>query len=648
MVKKAVLFLITLTLTIALGGCGKGDAAEDVTFSATVLEISGSSALVSPLEDETEIRSSSDKISFSTSELEDIGAAPGDMVSITFNGEIRESYPAGITAKSWRIVEKAQTPPPEQTQDPGEANEQPSGQLYALFSEDRRDYKTDEGSLLLSFGYTDTQINIIGAQEASDAINTALSDIKRSFTGGGQQDAGINGMLSDADKEYEALSDNPDRMFYYYSLERAFTVGRLDGRIISLRAQDYIYKGGARGSSFGSGVVFDAVSGKRLGLADIGEDYRALVDFSSSYIAQLAGEDENADYWYDDYVTTLGAVVSDNNWYFDEKGLVFICDPGLIGPHFTGGLEFTVPYGELKGLLREKYMPAQKNFGISAGPDIAHIAYEGAVDTQSFNSLLDHADSGLAAEPRCIIWFDETVSDVRLEPVTYLGYADDFEPSGVLFAANSMSPDSALRWACVLPEGMPDTRLVYTLGSGVKVTRYVSYNGRTGEPTLTQYRSEIVTVELSVEGETISKEYRRYGTALFETVYDPEELWPSEDPESGLTRFYALSGAALELDIYPGVYTDYQSGAREERRHYEDSGFTCSEIVESVVGEGYTAARFSAYDDLSIRTVWVIKYEGSHSDEDVSCVVFAAKMPTEYADGWGPRFAVMLGRLMFR
>lgn len=73
-------------------------------FNATILELSDTTALVEPLENEDE-RLSSDKISFGLSGLDKIGANVGSVVEVTYNGGIMESYPAQIKAVSWRIAD---------------------------------------------------------------------------------------------------------------------------------------------------------------------------------------------------------------------------------------------------------------------------------------------------------------------------------------------------------------------------------------------------------------------------------------------------------------------------------------------------------------------------------------------------------------
>lgn len=74
----------------------------EYSFVATILEINGDSVLVEPVEGEDELRSS-DKIEFSASGLDNIGAEVGSVVQVTYTGEMMESYPAQINATGWII-----------------------------------------------------------------------------------------------------------------------------------------------------------------------------------------------------------------------------------------------------------------------------------------------------------------------------------------------------------------------------------------------------------------------------------------------------------------------------------------------------------------------------------------------------------------
>ena len=72
-------------------------------FIATVLELSGNTALVEPVEYEWE-RSSCDRISFDIAHLPDIGAEVGSVVQVTYRGGIRETYPATVDAVDWAVT----------------------------------------------------------------------------------------------------------------------------------------------------------------------------------------------------------------------------------------------------------------------------------------------------------------------------------------------------------------------------------------------------------------------------------------------------------------------------------------------------------------------------------------------------------------
>ena len=73
-------------------------------FIATVLELSGSSVLVQPVDGEEELQSS-DKISVNTASLGDIGAEVGSDVVIYYTGGIMETYPAQINAIKWTMAD---------------------------------------------------------------------------------------------------------------------------------------------------------------------------------------------------------------------------------------------------------------------------------------------------------------------------------------------------------------------------------------------------------------------------------------------------------------------------------------------------------------------------------------------------------------
>ena len=78
-------------------GGGQQSAGEPVTFTATVLEVREGSLLVEPVEGDAML-ATADRILVDTggADLPD-GVAEGAVVEITFDGMVRESYPAQIS-----------------------------------------------------------------------------------------------------------------------------------------------------------------------------------------------------------------------------------------------------------------------------------------------------------------------------------------------------------------------------------------------------------------------------------------------------------------------------------------------------------------------------------------------------------------------
>ena len=75
-----------------------GDAAAETTFHAAVLEVHDGWLLVEPLEGE-DILSSADRFMVSLAGVEEIpDLEAGEEIAVTFDGMIRESYPAQVTA----------------------------------------------------------------------------------------------------------------------------------------------------------------------------------------------------------------------------------------------------------------------------------------------------------------------------------------------------------------------------------------------------------------------------------------------------------------------------------------------------------------------------------------------------------------------
>ena len=110
--KKIAILALSVILVFGFVGCEKssqnnpsnGSDRALTVFQGEIVEKNAETVIVEVLEDD-ELRKCTDKISFGISELEKLDVKTGDKVEVTYSGEIMTTYPAIITAKSWRKIE---------------------------------------------------------------------------------------------------------------------------------------------------------------------------------------------------------------------------------------------------------------------------------------------------------------------------------------------------------------------------------------------------------------------------------------------------------------------------------------------------------------------------------------------------------------
>lgn len=104
--RYGVLPLLVVMVALFSGCAAEAAEQEGGSFRAVVLELLDDGVVVQPLEGEA-IRKSADRVAFRTDHLPPLNAEIGDEVLVRYDGEVRETYPAGVDAVSWEITEKA-------------------------------------------------------------------------------------------------------------------------------------------------------------------------------------------------------------------------------------------------------------------------------------------------------------------------------------------------------------------------------------------------------------------------------------------------------------------------------------------------------------------------------------------------------------
>ena len=96
-IRGIIAAVAAVSILLMLAGCACGRKNGQVSFSAIVVEVNGTQLIVCPDEGSAELRSA-DRISVSIKTVSEGEPefAVGDRVSITYSGEIMETYPAQL------------------------------------------------------------------------------------------------------------------------------------------------------------------------------------------------------------------------------------------------------------------------------------------------------------------------------------------------------------------------------------------------------------------------------------------------------------------------------------------------------------------------------------------------------------------------
>ncbi|HOO29295.1 MAG TPA: RsiV family protein, partial [Lachnospiraceae bacterium] len=134
-----------------------------------------------------------------------------------------------------------------------------------------------------------------------------------------------------------------------------YKTGRADSQVISFRQDVYEFTGGVHPNNAAAGYNFSTETGELLTLKDVVSDETAAKEFIADEILQQTKESIYSGMLFDDYEDEIADVFSDAVWYFSEDGFHVICNEYILGPHFTGILEFVIPYDQFT-LLNDEYL----------------------------------------------------------------------------------------------------------------------------------------------------------------------------------------------------------------------------------------------------------------------------------------------------
>lgn len=190
------------------------------------------------------------------------------------------------------------------------------------------------------------EITIEGNPSAAEKINSAIASELDTFWNFEQENAGY------AEEEYLMSVDDPDYSFAPYTADFSYETKRCDDKLLSIVFKQYDYSGGAHGNTWSYGITFDTVTGERLYLETISDDYTVFYQMLANNLNHQVTLPAYKDFVFSDFTSDVeDSLLKDSaSWYFDRSGMSFISNPYVLGSYAAGTFEFNIPYKELEGL----------------------------------------------------------------------------------------------------------------------------------------------------------------------------------------------------------------------------------------------------------------------------------------------------------
>ena len=321
------------------------------------------------------------------------------------------------------------------------------------------DTVADDGTVIFTQSYQRIQLILNGTDKA-DVIAADLESRTN------------NALLGSAEIEDYARSDyeNPE-MWDPYFVNVSYTPTRIDQAILSLFCNHSSYSGGNHPSLVTESVTYDLATGNALKLSDILAESISGADLCAMISTALTPMAEELYYDYEACLEDIFSVSLSNirNWYFSHSGLNFHFSPYEIAPYSSGTIIATIPYEQLKDILREDYFPTVQ-------PEATGSLYAETFlpdDTERFTFL---AEVELDADGTMVLIHpDATVTDVRIESGEWTSDGSRYIPDSTVFTADAVGLGNGILLTADLSSDSPALRLVYSSG-GQEVSAFIVYD----------------------------------------------------------------------------------------------------------------------------------------------------------------------------
>ncbi len=193
----------------------------------------------------------------------------------------------------------------------------------------------------------------------NDSIQQYLRLTLSGFTPSGQQiPPDIDSIARQFIMEYERFQQDFDSEAPPWTVETKGSVLFQSPRVLSLELDNFSFTGGAHPNRFRVFLVFDLMEKKMLDLEDMildREKFGSIVESAFRRYHGLGPDrslNEAGFFWDEPFFLPANAALT-------EEGLTLLYNPYEAAPYATGATELTIPYTDLKGIIRDEFIPSR-------------------------------------------------------------------------------------------------------------------------------------------------------------------------------------------------------------------------------------------------------------------------------------------------
>jgi len=152
--------------------------------------------------------------------------------------------------------------------------------------------------------------------------------------------------------EYESLRKDNPAYDIPWEVETETKILYQSPKVVSMQYDSYSYAGGAHPNSFTTLMVLDKMTGNKLALGDFITDMPRLERLAEKHFRNVHGLSPKQDLNDAEFFGN-GPFALPANFALLDSGLYFYYNNYEVAPYVAGPTEFTIPYSELDGMLKD-------------------------------------------------------------------------------------------------------------------------------------------------------------------------------------------------------------------------------------------------------------------------------------------------------